>query len=67
VCNDTKDSSFWAISKVYGPHSTGERQSLWKELSDYRASFSGIWFVAGDFNLTRFSAERKGLRSHERL
>ena len=28
--------------------------------------FFGLWCVAGDFNLTRFVSERKGLRSHEK-
>ena len=59
------NSSIWAISNFYGPHSARERQS-WQELRDFRNSFQGIWYVARDFNLTRFQPERKCLRSQDK-
>ena len=57
------DYSIWALSNVYGPDSARDRQILWQELRDFRASFPRLWCVVGDFNLTTFPVERKGLRS----
>ena len=61
ILKDVKDTSMGAITNVYGPHSARERQILWQELEDFRVQVTGIWCVAGDFKLTRFVSERKGL------
>ena len=54
------DQHEWAFSRVYGPHSDGERRVMWDELAGI-ASWWGIpWCVGGDFNVIRFPTERLG-------
>ena len=62
---DNTDNSLLDITNVYGSHSARDRQVLWQELRDFRHSFVGLWYVAVDFNLTRFMTEHKGLTTHE--
>jgi len=66
VFKDNTDNSLLDITNVYGSHSARDRQVLWQELRDFRHSFVGLWYVAVDFNLTRFMTEHKGLTTHEK-
>ena len=50
------------ITVVYGLNAQGERDSLWKELTDLQL-FSTPWLVTGDFNTSRFIDEKVGGRS----
>jgi len=51
IFKDNVDSSMWALSNVYGPHSANERErereSLWQELRTFSYSFLdyGVWRV----------------------
>lgn len=48
----------WMISNIYGPHREQERSLLFSELDALRTQNTLPWILIGDFNATRFSADR---------
>lgn len=52
------DNWSWHISVVYADCNRIARRSLWQELINVRNTFTGPWIVCGDFNVTRYTAER---------
>ena len=62
VCGNVDDQECRARANVYKPHTTSDRHVLWQELRDFKSTFTGVWCVAADFNLTRFQSERKGFK-----
>ena len=47
------------FTDVYGPVLNEERECFWNELSDIRGLWNDPWCVGGDFNVVRFSRERR--------
>lgn len=45
---------------VYGLNQSGHQADLWSEILRVRSWRSGPWIIGGDFNIVRFSDERKG-------
>lgn len=48
------------ITNLYSPNQETERENLWTELEDIRIWGSVIWCIGGDFNVIRYSSERRG-------
>ena len=47
------------ITGVYAPNNKVERRVVQEELADVRGLMDGPWAVCGDFNVCRFSSEKK--------
>jgi len=52
------DDFSWAFAGVYGPNFDSFRSSLWDELAGLSSWWELPWCIGGDFNVTRFPAER---------
>jgi len=52
------DDFSWASAGVYGPNFDSLRSSLWDELAGLSSWWELPWCIGGDFNVTRFPAER---------
>jgi len=52
------DNFAWAFAGVYGPNLDSLRSSLWDELAGLSSWWELPWCIGGDFNVTRFPAER---------
>jgi endonuclease/exonuclease/phosphatase family metal-dependent hydrolase len=52
------DNFSWAFAGVYGPNIDSLRSSLWDELAGLSSWWELPWCIGGDFNVTRFPAER---------
>jgi len=52
------DDLSWAFARVYGPIFDSLRSSLWDELAGLSSWCELPWCIGGDFNVTRFLAER---------
>jgi hypothetical protein len=52
------DDFSWAFAGVYGPNFDSLRSSLWDELAGLSSWWELPWCIGGDFNVTRFPAER---------
>lgn len=52
------DNFSWAFAGVYGPNLDSLRSSLWDELAGLSSWWEQPWCIGGDFNVTRFPAER---------
>ena len=50
----------WACSRVYGPNDNNLRGDLWDELVGIQQYWNVPWCCFGDFNIVRFSSERRG-------
>ena len=60
VCKSLQDNFRWVLSGVYGPCGVGSSRVLWNELENVRTRWNLPWCVGGDFNVVRFSTERRG-------
>lgn len=58
IMQDVDTGGRWKCSSVYGPHSDGEREILWKNLEDFHLSQPGPWVIRVDFNTRRFVNEK---------
>ncbi|XP_019266372.1 PREDICTED: uncharacterized protein LOC109243827 [Nicotiana attenuata] len=56
----------WHITGVYGSNDRIERQGLWWELAANRGAYTGPWVICGDFNITRYAAERRNCTRRNR-
>jgi exonuclease III len=54
------DGFEWVGTGVYGPNRDDSRSELWAELVEVRNQWSQPWCIFGDFNVVRFSSERRG-------
>jgi len=52
------DDFSWAFARAYGPNFDAFRSSLWDELAGFSSWWELPWCIGGDFNVTRFPAER---------
>jgi hypothetical protein len=52
------DDFSWAFAGVYNPNIDALRSSLWDELVGLSSWWELPWCIGGDFNVTRFPAER---------
>lgn len=50
----------WVVTNVYGPNDARLRDEFWAELEDVRNRWDLPWCVGGDFNVIRFSHEKRG-------
>jgi len=49
---------FYFFTNIYGPYSIDERTMVWEKCVDFASKINGSWILGGDFNITRFTAER---------
>lgn len=47
------------MTVVYGPNRNDRRADLWNEIMMVRLRKLGPWVTGGDFNVVRFSEEKK--------
>ena len=57
------DSFAWICTGLYGSNVDGLRDALCTELDSVRGRWSAAWCLFGDFNITRYPAERLGCSS----
>ena len=50
----------WVTTNVYGPTDNHLKKEFLDELNAIRSIWKGPWIIIGDFNIIRFSDERKG-------
>ncbi|RVW37823.1 Transposon TX1 uncharacterized 149 kDa protein [Vitis vinifera] len=54
-----EDGFKWIFSEVYNPTMKRYRELFWEELGAIRGLWSDPWCIGGDFNMIRFSNERR--------
>ena len=54
-----EDGFKWIFSEVYNPTMKRYRELFWEELGAIRGLWSDPWCSGGDFNMIRFSNERR--------
>ena len=52
----------WIGANVYGPNDDSKREDFWASISDMLFQWPEPWCIGGDFNVVRFSYEKKGGR-----
>lgn len=51
------DNFIWASANMYGPNDQGG--IFWESLSDLKSQWCVLWCFGRDFNMVRFSFEKK--------
>lgn len=64
-CKMVDGEDEWVFSGVYGPVLSWEVDDFFGELDDVKARWNLACCISGDFNLVRFSHERKGDTSRD--
>lgn len=60
-CKVVEEEEEWVFVGVYRPPNSGEVDDFLSELDNVHARWNLPWCLRGDFNLIRFSHERKGI------
>lgn len=60
LVKDVRTNSIWVATSVYGPNQSMYRSAFSGELSTVAERWHCPWVLGGDFNVIRFSLERKG-------
>ncbi|KAL6336207.1 hypothetical protein AAG906_011089 [Vitis piasezkii] len=55
---NVEDGLVWIFTRVYGPFTRKERESMWEELGAIRGIWDDPWCLGGDFNVTLSQRER---------
>lgn len=63
LVRDLRKGVYWVDTCVYGPCSSFDRKDFWAELDSMASKWNRPWVVGGDFNVIKFSNEKKGGRS----
>lgn len=56
---DLRNDTGWVSTSFDGPCSSSDRGAFWAELTMVASKWNRPWGVGGDFNVTRFSSEKK--------
>ena len=57
---DVRRNVEWVATSFYGPNNASDRASFLLELSQVAMKWNKHWVLGGDFNVNRFSHEKKG-------
>ncbi|RVW93985.1 hypothetical protein CK203_033990 [Vitis vinifera] len=55
---NVEDGLVWIFTRVYGPFTRNEMETLWDELRPIRGIWDDPWCLGSDFNVTLFQRER---------
>lgn len=60
LLRDVRCGAVWVVILVYGPNHSSDNKAFWGELNQVAGLWSHPWVIGGDFNVIRFSHEKKG-------